>query len=75
VRHDLCTCVGGFEIEACRCFCLLVDASDASMKGLLLSIGFSVGCRLKFIDTASKFGHGRFQTSEEKAKIMGRVKA
>lgn len=26
---------------------------------------------LKFIDTSSKYGHGRFQTSEEKAKFMG----
>jgi len=26
---------------------------------------------LKFIDTASKMGHGRFQTSEEKAKFYG----
>lgn len=26
---------------------------------------------LKFIDTSSKFGHGRFQTLEEKAKWMG----
>lgn len=31
--------------------------------------------KLKFIDTASKFGHGRFQTSEEKAKTYGRLKA
>ena len=31
--------------------------------------------KIKFIDTSSKFGHGRFQTSEEKAKILGRVKA
>jgi large subunit ribosomal protein L3e len=31
--------------------------------------------KLKFIDTASKFGHGRFQTAEEKAKTYGRVKA
>jgi large subunit ribosomal protein L3e len=31
--------------------------------------------KLKFIDTASKFGNGRFQTAEEKAKTMGRVKA
>lgn len=31
--------------------------------------------KLKFIDTASKFGHGRFQTTEEKAKTMGRTKA
>jgi len=26
---------------------------------------------LKFIDTSSKFGHGRFQTFEEKAKFLG----
>jgi len=26
---------------------------------------------LKFIDTSSKFGHGRFQTDEEKNKFMG----
>jgi large subunit ribosomal protein L3e len=29
---------------------------------------------LKFIDTSSKFGHGRFQTAEEKAKFMGMLK-
>jgi len=27
---------------------------------------------LKFIDTSSKYGHGRFQTPEEKAKFFGR---
>jgi len=26
---------------------------------------------LKFIDTSSKFGHGRFQTMDEKSKFMG----
>jgi len=26
---------------------------------------------LKFIDTSSKFGHGRFQTPEEKNKFFG----
>ncbi|XP_047339351.1 60S ribosomal protein L3-2-like [Impatiens glandulifera] len=31
--------------------------------------------KLKFIDTSSKFGHGRFQTTEEKQKFYGRVKA
>jgi len=31
--------------------------------------------QLKFIDTSSKFGHGRFQTPEEKAKFMGSRKA
>jgi large subunit ribosomal protein L3e len=29
---------------------------------------------LKFIDTASKFGHGRFQTADEKARFMGPLK-
>jgi len=29
---------------------------------------------LKFIDTSSKFGHGRFQTKEEKDKFLGRLK-
>lgn len=31
--------------------------------------------KLKFIDTASKFGHGRFQTAEEKLRAYGRTKA
>ncbi|KAF2075171.1 hypothetical protein CYY_003519 [Polysphondylium violaceum] len=29
---------------------------------------------LKFIDTTSKFGHGRFQTAEEKTRAMGPMK-
>lgn len=29
---------------------------------------------LKFIDTSSKLGHGRFQTAEEKAKFLGPLK-
>ena len=29
---------------------------------------------LKFIDTSSKFGHGRYQTSEEKEKFLGKTK-
>jgi large subunit ribosomal protein L3e len=29
---------------------------------------------LKFIDTASKFGHGRFQTADEKSRFMGALK-
>ncbi|KAB1208548.1 60S ribosomal protein L3 [Morella rubra] len=31
--------------------------------------------KLKFIDTSSKFGHGRFQSTQEKDKFYGRVKA
>ena len=30
--------------------------------------------QLKFIDTSSKFGHGRFQTKEEKERTFGRTK-
>ena len=29
---------------------------------------------LKFIDTSSKFGHGRFQTTDDKRKFFGKVK-
>ena len=29
--------------------------------------------KIKFIDTTSKFGHGRFQTKEEKDKFYGRA--
>lgn len=29
---------------------------------------------LKFIDTSSKMGHGRFQTAAEKAAFYGRTK-
>lgn len=29
---------------------------------------------LKFIDTSSKFGHGRFQTPQDKASFMGVLK-
>jgi large subunit ribosomal protein L3e len=31
--------------------------------------------KLKFIDTSSKFGHGRFQTTQEKQKFYGWLKA
>jgi len=30
--------------------------------------------QLKFIDTSSKFGHGKFQTNEEKNKFLGKLK-
>jgi len=31
--------------------------------------------QLKWIDTSSKFGHGRFQTPDEKAKFLGKLKS
>jgi large subunit ribosomal protein L3e len=37
--------------------------------------GEQAAVNLKFIDTSSKFGHGRFQTAEEKAKFYGKRKA
>jgi large subunit ribosomal protein L3e len=33
-----------------------------------------VAVELKFIDTSSKFGHGRFQTHTEKLAVMGQLK-
>lgn len=33
---------------------------------------YNESINLKFIDTASKIGHGRFQTADEKAKFYGR---
>lgn len=43
---------------------LIVHTSRASLEKI----------KLKFIDTSSKFGHGRFQTSEEKRSFMGTLK-
>ena len=43
---------------------LVVHTSRASLEKI----------KLKFIDTSSKFGHGRFQTCEEKRSFMGSLK-
>ena len=37
--------------------------------------GENAALNIKFIDTSSKYGHGRFQTAEEKQKFYGRRKA
>merc|ERR1719178_60179 len=37
--------------------------------------GENAGINLKFIDTSSKYGHGRFQTVDEKNKFFGARKA
>ncbi|KAI3930719.1 hypothetical protein MKX01_037165 [Papaver californicum] len=44
---------------------LLVQTSRLSMEEI----------KLKFIDTSSKFGHGRFRTTAQKAKYSRRVKS
>ena len=36
--------------------------------------GEKAAINIKFIDTSSKFGHGRFQTTEEKKKFFGKTK-
>jgi len=43
---------------------LLIHTSRAALEKVTL----------KFIDTSSKFGHGRFQTPEEKRKFNGKMK-
>jgi len=43
---------------------MIVHTSRASLEKI----------NLKFIDTSSKFGHGRFQTSDEKSTFMGTLK-
>jgi large subunit ribosomal protein L3e len=45
-------------------------------KGLFAKVesGESDAINLKFIDTSSKFGDGRFQTSDEKKKFYGKFK-
>ena len=55
-------------------------APDPSVLRCLTSVrpcprSACTACPLQYIDTASKFGKGRFQTSEEKARTLGRVKA
>lgn len=44
-------------------------------KTIIPSVKREEPLNIKFIDTSSKFGHGRFQTYEEKAKFFGARKA
>jgi len=48
------------------------DSKDAKTDTKSDKVKMSEG--IKFIDTSSKFGHGRFQTSTEKAKFLGVMK-
>jgi len=60
---------------------LMVKGATVGVKKRVLTIRKSMqvhtsrvaleNINLKFIDTSSKFGHGRFQTFEEKAKFLG----
>lgn len=57
-------CVGPKKRVVTLRQCLLKQTSRVAMEEI----------KLKFVDTSSKFGHGRFQTTEEKAKFYGRLK-
>ena len=86
-----CTCLPSCLLCAwsaqcgCRCSLLAMQGAVPGSKKRVITLRRSIfpqttrnaleDIKLKFIDTASKFGHGRFQTSEEKAKALGRVKA
>jgi large subunit ribosomal protein L3e len=64
---------------------LMVKGATAGVKKRVLTLRKSIvpqtsrnaleKIQLKFIDTSSKFGHGRFQTKDEKAKFYGKLKA
>jgi len=56
-------------VVGCKKRCLTLRKSIVTQT----SLDATEVAHLVFIDTSSKFGHGRFQTSAEKAKIMGRA--
>jgi large subunit ribosomal protein L3e len=65
VREDFLmikgACVGTKKRVVTLCKSLHVQASRVAQQKVTL----------KFIDTSSKFGHGRFQSAEEKRAFMG----
>ncbi|KDD74530.1 ribosomal protein L3 [Helicosporidium sp. ATCC 50920] len=69
VREDYLVLRGGVAGPAKRVVTLRKAITNQTSRKALEEI------KLKFIDTSSKFGHGRFQTSEEKARVFGRLKA
>jgi len=69
VNEDYVMIKGGVPGTKKRCITLRQSVFPQTSRSATEEI------KLKFIDTSSKFGHGRFQTEEEKAKFYGRVKA
>eukprot|EP01083_Nonionella_stella_P072378 195142_1 len=67
VKHDYVMIKGGVVGTKKRCITLRKSLYTHTKRSALEEI------HLKFIDTSSKFGHGRFQTSAEKAKFYGPV--
>lgn len=68
VRNDFIMIKGGCVGVKKRVLTLRKSLFTHSSRAALENVS------LKFIDTSSKFGHGRFQTSEEKRSFMGTLK-
>jgi large subunit ribosomal protein L3e len=79
------TPMGGFpHYGIVRSDFVMVKGSTVGVKKRVLTLRKSVVPQtsrrakekivLKFIDTSSKFGHGRFQTQEEKSQFLGKLK-
>jgi len=69
IKEDYIMIKGGVPGTKKRCITLRQSVFPQTSRTATEEI------KLKFVDTSSKFGHGRFQTEAEKAKFYGRVKA
>merc|ERR1712094_83641 len=67
-KNDWLMIKGGVVGTRKRCITLRKSLLEHTSRKSLEEI------ELKFIDTASKFGYGRFQTAEEKQRTFGRLK-
>jgi large subunit ribosomal protein L3e len=65
INEDWLMIKGGIVGPKKRCITLRKSLHLLSARRYMESVD------LKFIDTSSKYGHGRFQTAEEKDKFMG----
>jgi len=69
VNHDFLMIKGGIIGTRKRVITLRKTLVPQTSRSALEKI------QLKFIDTSSKFGHGKFQTKEEKQKFLGKLKS
>jgi len=68
VREDFIMLKGNIVGPKKRCITLRKSLFEQTQRDAVEEV------HLKFIDTSSKFGHGRFQTIDEKKKFMGMLK-
>lgn len=69
VKHDFIMIKGGCPGPRKRVITLRKSLRVATSRALLEKVN------LKFIDTSSKYGHGRFQTAAEKKAFYGTLKS